>query len=59
MLDRRVDPLRLVFVSTLVNKTDTSLCRHFKHTGHLPSKVSIRPVEKNIYDSNSSSRLKI
>ena len=39
-------------------KIDTFLYRHFKNNGHLPSKILILPVEKNIYDPNSSTRLK-
>ena len=40
-------------------KFDTFLCRHFKNNGHSPSKIVIQPVEKIIYDPNSSTRLKI
>ena len=40
-------------------KFDTFLYRHFKNNGHLPSKIEIQPVEKIIYDPNSSTRLKI
>ena len=40
-------------------KFDTFLYRHFKNNGHLPSKIVIQPVEKIIYDPNSSTRLKI
>ena len=32
------------------------LYHHFKQTGHSPSKI--QPVEKSIYDPNSSSKLK-
>ena len=32
--------------------------RHFKCNGHSPSKIVIQPVEKIIYDPNSSTRLK-
>ena len=39
-------------------KFDTFLYRHFKNNGHSPSKIVIQPVEKNIYDPNSSTRLK-
>ena len=39
-------------------KIDTFLYRHFKNNGHPPSKIVIQPVEKNIYDPNSSTRLK-
>ena len=39
-------------------KFDTFLYRHFKSNGHLPSKIVVQPVEKNIYDPNSSTRLK-
>ena len=38
---------------------DTFLYRHFKSNGHLPSKIVIQPIEKIIYDPNSSTRLKI
>ena len=40
-------------------KFDTFLYRHFKNNGHSPSKIVIQPVEKIIYDPNSSNRLKI
>ena len=40
-------------------KFDTFLYRHFKNNGHSPSKIVIQPVEKIIYDPNSSTRLKI
>ena len=39
-------------------KIDTFLYRHFKNNGHSPSKIVIQPVEKIIYDPNSSTRLK-
>ena len=39
-------------------KFDKFLHRHFKNNGHSPSKIVIQPVEKIIYDPNSSSRLK-
>ena len=39
-------------------KFDTFIYRHFKNNGNSPSKIVIQPVEKNIYDSNSSTRLK-
>ena len=39
-------------------KFDTFLYRRFKSNGHSPSKIGIQPVEKNIYDPNSSTRLK-
>ena len=32
--------------------------RHFKSNGRSPSKIAIQPVEKIIYDPNSSTRLK-
>ena len=38
---------------------DMYLYRHFKNNGYSPSKIVIQSVEKNIYDPNSSSRLKI
>ena len=37
---------------------DTFLYHHFKNNGHSPSKIVIQPVEKIIYDPNSSTRLK-
>ena len=37
---------------------DTFLYRNFKSNGYSPSKIVIQPVEKNIYDPNSSTRLK-
>ena len=40
-------------------KFDTFLYPHFKNNGHSPSKIVIQPVEKIIYDPNSSTRLKI
>ena len=39
-------------------KFDTFLYRHFKNNGYSPSKIVIQPVEKIIYDPNSSTRLK-
>ena len=36
----------------------TFLYRHFKSHGHSPSKIIIQPVEKIIYNPNSSTRLK-
>ena len=39
-------------------KFDTFLYRHFKNNGHSRSKIVIQPVEKIIYDPNSSTRLK-
>ena len=41
------------------NKFDTFLYRQFKNNGHSPSKIAIQPVEKFMYDPNSSTRLKI
>ena len=38
-------------------KFDTFLYHHFKSNGHSPSKIVIQPVEKIIYDLNSSTRL--
>ena len=63
MLDKLADPLRLGFVSTFVKwkslkNFDTFLYHHFKSNGHSPSKIVIQPVEKIIYDPNSSTRLK-
>ena len=61
MLDKLADPSRLGFVSTFMKKPkkfDTFLYRHFKNNGHSPSKIVIQPVEKIIYDLNSSTRLK-
>ena len=39
-------------------KIDTFIYRHFKSNGHSPRKIVIQPVEKIIYDPNSSTRLK-
>ena len=39
-------------------KFDTFLYRHFQSNGHSPSKIVIQPVEKIIYNPNSSTRLK-
>ena len=39
-------------------KFDTFLYHHFKSNGHSLSKIVIQPVEKIIYDPNSSTRLK-
>ena len=36
----------------------TCLYQYFKSNGHSPSKIVIQPVEKIIYDPNSSTRLK-
>ena len=38
-------------------KFDIFLYRHFKSNGHSPSKIVIQPVEKIIYEPNSSTRL--
>ena len=38
-------------------KFDTFLYCLFKSNGHSPSKIVIQPVEKNIHDPNSSTRL--
>ena len=40
------------------NKFDTFLYRRFKSNGHSPSKIVIQLLEKNIFDPNSSTRLK-
>ena len=37
-------------------KIDTFLYQHFKRTGHSPDNVLVQPVEKLIYDENSSVR---
>ena len=37
-------------------KIDTFLYQHFKRTGHSPGNVLVQPVEKLIYDKNSSMR---
>ena len=37
-------------------KIDTFLYKHFKRTGHSPDNVLVQPVEKLIYDENSSLR---
>ena len=39
-------------------KIDAFLYRHLKNNGHSPSKIIIQPVEKIIYDPNSSSKYK-
>ena len=39
-------------------KFDTFLNRHFKSNGHSPNKIVNQPVEKIIYDPNSSARIK-
>ena len=36
----------------------TFLYRHFRSNGHSPNKIVIQPVEKIMYDPNSSTRLK-
>ena len=41
-----------------LKKIDTFLYRHFKSYGHSPSQIAIQPVEKNVNDPNSSTRLK-
>ena len=38
--------------------SDPCLYCHFKYNGRSASKILIQPVEKDIYDPNSSSRLK-
>ena len=59
MLDKLADPLRLDFVISFVKgkalKLDTFHYRHLQNNGHSPSKIMIQPVEKIIYDPNSSS----
>ena len=42
-----------------IKRFDTFLYRHFTHTGHSPTKVSVQPVEKIIYDENFTSRFSI
>ena len=37
---------------------DTFLNCHFIRNGHTPSKIVIQPIEKIIFDQNSSTRLK-
>ena len=37
-------------------KIDTFLYQHFKRTGYSPDNVLVQPVEKLIYDENSSVR---
>ena len=39
-------------------KFDSIIYRHFKNNGHSASKIVIQPVEKIMYDPNSSTRLK-
>ena len=40
------------------NKFDTFLYHRFKNNGHSTSRILIQPVEKIIYDPNSSPRLR-
>ena len=47
-----VNPLLTYIPSHL----DTFLYPHFKRTGHSPDNVLVQPVEKLIYDDNSSVR---
>ena len=61
MLDKLVASWRIDLVSTIVKlknpkKIDTFLYQHFKRTGHSPDNVLVQPVEKLIYDENSSVR---
>ena len=37
---------------------DTFLYQHLKRTGHSPNDVIVQPVEKILYDENSSVRFK-
>ena len=39
-----------------LKKIDTFLYQHFKRTGHSPDNVLVQPVEKLIFDENSSVR---
>ena len=39
-----------------IKKIDTFLYQHFMCTGHSPDNVLVQPVEKMIYDENSSER---
>ena len=38
---------------------DNFLYRHFKRTGHPPTKVSVQPVEITTYDEHFTARFKI
>ena len=61
MFVKLVASLRIDLVNTIVKlkkpkKIDTFLYQHFKRTGHSPDNVLVQPVEKLIYDENSSVR---
>ena len=61
MLAKLVDFYKLDFLSTIVEqkslaKIDNFLYRHFKHTNHSTSSISIQPVEKITYGDNSTKR---
>ena len=52
--------IKFDLVSTIVEwKRWNFLYRHFKRTGHSPTKVSVQPVEIITYDENSTPRFKI
>ena len=63
MLDRLVVLLKFDLVSTITEwkslKDLTIFYRHFKRTGHSPTKVSVQSVEIITYDENSTPRFKI
>ena len=44
----------IVKLKKKTKKIDTFLYQHFKRTGHSPDNVLVQPVEKLIYDENSS-----
>ena len=54
MLDKLVELCKI----TKPKNIDTFLYQHFKRTGHSPHNVTVQPVEKISYDSNSSTRFK-
>ena len=61
MLVKLVASWNIDLVNTIVKlknlkKIDTFLYQHFKRTGHSPDNVLVQPVEKMIYDENSSVR---
>ena len=48
--------MNTIVKSKKTKKIDTFLYQHFKRTGHSPDNVLAQPVEKLIYDENSSLR---
>ena len=45
-----------MFAAPKLALVPASLYQHFKRTGHSPDNVLVQPVEKLIYDENSSVR---